>query len=163
MKINELLEYVISNRQKQNALDNKATIIVTMPPEMFLKLTTSEDYHDTDMRHIQNKALSKDEYQKMMDVENITVHPFLDVDEKSGKIDRHEGRSRAYAAMLHGDKDYEVAIHITPPSRQLSLKDIPKIWYGQFNRKYTVNFEQLVKSNVIKVLNDNVQKQYQKN
>ena len=32
---NNIVEYELSQRQKRNALDTKATIIVTMPPEMF--------------------------------------------------------------------------------------------------------------------------------
>ena len=160
MKIQELLEYQLSQKQKRNALDNKATIIVTMPPEMFLHLTTGPD-SDTSISRVADKAKSKEQYQQWMDQDKITVHPFLDIYEKTGWVDRHEGRSRAYTAMKAGDKFYEVAIHLYPYSRNLSIKNVPDVWTGQFNRAYKINFKNLVNSGVIKVLDDNVQKQYQ--
>jgi hypothetical protein len=159
--LESLMEYKLSDRQKRNALDNKATIIITMPPDMFLNLTTSEKYYDTDLNHIKGKSKSKEQYQQWIDTEKIIVHPFLDIDEKTGIVDRHEGRSRAFAALQAGDKDYEVAIHLDPPSRNLSIKDVPDVWIGQFNRDYKINFKQEVQKGTIKILNDNVQKQYQ--
>jgi hypothetical protein len=154
-KINE---YNLSPRQKQNALDQKATIVVTMPPQMFLDLTINS----TEMGYLKDRLKSKKQYQKWIDSGHITVHPFIDVDEETGQVMNHEGRARAYAALLHGDKDYEVAIHLKPWARYYTMNDVPNVFTAQYNPSYKINFKDLISQGVIKVLNDNVQKQYQK-
>jgi len=162
MKVIELLEYNLSQKQKRNALDEKATIIITMPPKMFLDLTTSYKEHSISLNMVKDKALSKEQYQKDIDNSKITIHPFLDIDVPTGFVDRHDGRSRAFAAMQNGDKDYEVAIRLSPWSRKYSLKDIPNIWIGQFDPNIKINFRQEIANGTIKILDDNVQKVYQK-
>lgn len=161
MKILDLLEYQYNSPMNSFALNNKATIIITMHPRNFLALTTDERYYDTDLSAISTKSKNKEFYQDLINKDQINVPAFLDVNEKTGHIDMHEGRSRAYAAWKHGDEHYQVAIILNPKTRNASIKDIPDVWTGQYDRSVKFNFANKVASGEVKVLNSNVQKQYQ--
>ena len=151
MRINDLFEYKITGRLAEWPVDNKATILVSMPPKLFLDLSSSPDQ----MTDIKARTKTKEFYQSLMNKEEILVHPFLIIDEKTGKVISHEGRARAMAAMDAGDSQYQVAIIVYPQSRQLTMENVPSSWIGQFDPTVKIDFKSSVK-----ILDDHVQRDY---
>lgn len=149
----ELNEYNMNARQLRWPTDSKAQMVIDMHPMDFLKLTTS----DASLEQILSGALSKDEYQKFADEDKLSVHPFLSVEQKSGKVVSHEGRHRAAAAIKAGDVHFRVAIILYPSSRGWKLEEIPQVWTGQFDK--SVSYPWKGRSEII--FND-LQKEYRK-
>lgn len=158
MKLKDLFEYKLNQRQKSWYVDQKAIIIVTMPPELFIKLTTQSH----NIEQIRDRTKSKEFYQDLMDKEEIGIPPFLSIKD-NGQIVSHEGRARALAAMDAGDKEFQVGILLHPSTRNASLKDIPPTWIGQFDKKVKFGFDQGNVNSIygpVKVVDSNVQWQY---
>lgn len=156
MKINDILEYSLSPAQKQNAVNSKATIIIKMPPKEFLKLTINA----TEMKYLRDRLKSKEQYQQYIDSGETIVHPFLKIDEDSGKVMSHEGRARAVAAWLSGAKLFEIAVVLYPGGRHQNIEDVPGRWMAQYNKNHIYDFETAKNNGSVIIIDDNVQWQY---
>ena len=127
----------INQRQKRMVNDSKGIGIIEMSPMDFLRLTTpSKSYIDS----IFQLAKPLDFYNSPETQKDQGVHPYLEFDRETGKIQSHEGRHRAAAVYKAGGKKFPVALFPTPKHRQNSLEELPTVLTGQFNT-YTISID----------------------
>ncbi len=123
---------------KESLKNEKANVLVEMPADIFLKLTTLGKEHAD---RIMQEAKDLDEYNKYGEIGQINYGPFLKLNSTTGEILSHEGRHRAAAVLRAGETHLPVSIFLTGKdgykSRTLSAKDLPAVWYGEFDEGFS--------------------------
>lgn len=130
-------ELNINEQQKQMIIDEKGIGTIEMSPLDFLRLTTpNKAYID----QILNDSKSLEFYNSSK--AKSYVHPFLNFDRKTGKIEGHEGRHRAAAVHKAGGHKFVVALFPRPGHRYNKLSELPTTLKGEFSSfKYDIDYE----------------------
>ncbi len=145
--------------QARNALNAGAAWIVDIAPLMFLRLTDARHYFST-AESLMRDAKPLAFYLSPEVQENMTVHPFLDVDLKTGRIRSHEGRHRAAAVHNAGGDRYRIAIYSVPKDRLVRPEEFPRVWTNQYRNDYEVNILRAVHEGAMHIVTDRLQEQY---
>jgi hypothetical protein len=145
-----------NENQKRSALSEKSNWIVDMEPGLFIRMTTP---HFKAFCEVIDESKPLDFYLSEEINKDMSVHPFLNIDQATGKIRGHEGRHRAAAVLKKGGKWFRVALHLKPSGRSYRPKDMPMSWIGEFDSdRYDI--KNLMQAGKIKVVNDSVQKEF---
>lgn len=150
----------INRDQEDHALDEKHTQIVDIHPRVFLDLTTERGADD--FIRTTDGIVDVDFYNSPDIQRKLRVHPHLSIDANTGRVTGHEGRHRAAAVLLAGGPWYRASIRLVPSSRNYKPEQMPQTWYAQFNRNVSFNIPRLLSSGRLRIIDDNVQRQYQK-
>lgn len=145
-------QLLVTQHQKEVAIDNKAIGILTMGCFQFLDLTVKGSFSTW----IDDEGPSigqLDSYNEASRAGKIRIMPFLDVDRATGTVQGHEGRHRVASVVAAGGNEVQVAIVLrdkgykqyyeTPfidemsnpkqfYKRYLGIKDVPPRFLGQF-------------------------------
>lgn len=133
---------VLGKMQQRWPGSNKAAAIVAMDPHLFLDLTTLDAAH---RNRIVESAHPLAIYNQWAIEGESVVHPFLEIDRRTGDVLSHEGRHRAAALITAGVSRMPVAILLWPATNSDSWADVPSKWTserfqkGQRRRRYTID------------------------
>jgi len=150
--------YTVSRKQRRQALDAKATIVIDMHPLDFIRIATCNPLWEG---RIRKEAAPLTRY--MTEEWESIVHPMLSVEMDTGLVMGHEGRHRAAAVYAEGGKWYRVAIVLRPSSRQYTYKDVPLVIHtstkdGSF---CGIDLSSAERRGRLRMVHPNVQEQYQ--
>jgi hypothetical protein len=145
--------------QVRNAKNAGAAWIVDMPPLLFLRLTEARQFFESTDGILQ-KAKPLAFYLAPELQREMTVHPLLDIDLKTGRVRAHEGRHRAAAVANAGGAWYRVAIYPKPHDRLVRPKAFPRTWTNQFGTGFRVNIDKAIADGCLRILDDHVQDEY---
>ena len=151
---------LINRDQEDHALDEKHTQIVDINPRTFLDLTT--EHGADDFIRTADGIIDVNFYNSPAIQQKIRVHPHLSINAQTGQVTGHEGRHRAASVLQAGGPWFRASIKLTPSSRNYKPEQMPQRWTGQFNRNVTVSVPRLLTTDRLRIIDNNVQRQYQK-
>jgi len=130
-------DYTVSDTMIEWAVEDGATGTIEMDPKAFLILTLPKEWQGSSLaeqlKAIKQGSLTYDQYEDFGQKNKIQIMPFLTFNYKSGKVEGHEGRHRAFAAWKEGKKTITVALKPRPKYGANWDTTFPKNLYSQFS------------------------------
>jgi len=146
--------------QEVNALDEKYTQIVDIQPSVFLDLTTERGA--AHFMRTTDRIIDLDFFKSPAIQAKLHVYPLLAIDAQTGQVTGHEGRHRAASVLKAGGKWYRTGLRLMPSSRQYKPEQMPQVWTGQFNRTVSFSVPRLIATDRLRMIDDNLQREYQR-
>jgi hypothetical protein len=147
-------QLLITPQMMSQAKANKCIGMMTMNPYDFIRLTINQGDVDQWIKEEAEYTKTVEEYNEFARKGDSIHPPWLEIDMETGKVVGHEGRHRSAALIKEGVKQIPVAVMLRKGSREsgywaeyyvsgedpkfpykkrfYGLKDIPKVWTGQF-------------------------------